>query len=58
MMEEYSQGEFREQKEKHREMKKLYYLELKMQNYLKSRELTKSQKINSFKYRTHMANFR
>ena len=57
-MVEYSLEELNKQKEKHSKMQKLQYSELKMQNYLKSKETTKSQKINILKFRTHMATFK
>ena len=45
------------QKENHSKMKKLYYVDLEIQEYLKDKKLTSSQAKSLFRFRTRMANF-
>ena len=44
-------------KNKHSKMKRIRYQELKMQDYLVSKELTKEEKLTLMRWRVHMERF-
>ena len=46
-----------ERKQKHSKLKDLFYIELKIQHYLKLEELNVQQALTVFSFRTRMAKF-
>ena len=57
-MKEYSLQYLNNQKENHSKMKNLNYPQLKLQNYLKQRDISVQSAKNLFKWRTRVAKFK